>query len=317
MVRHNQKTTGRKAVVSVLIANYNNGRFLHDAFRSVLGQTYDQWEVVFVDDGSTDDSVAIAREYAENDRRIRVYANGRNRGCGYTKRQCVARSRGDIRGFLDSDDVLAPNALAAMVREHGRYAGVSLVYSDHNICGNDLREICRNVYHEPGSESFLMTVIGVNHFATFKQSYYNKTSGVNASFERAVDRDLYLKLEEVGSVMYLPEPLYYYRIHDNSNSTMDRSRRTEYWAWQARFDACERRDLVKEDIFDEVMKAREDVLICGPLYRSWEYRLGSMLLALPRMLVRALCLAAGRIRGTETAWSRGAADEEPGWDAVR
>ena len=72
---------------SVLIANYNNGKYLMEAIESVRQQTYTNWEIILVDDASTDNSKDIYREL-ENDSRIHIFYNEQNKGCGYTKRRC-------------------------------------------------------------------------------------------------------------------------------------------------------------------------------------------------------------------------------------
>ena len=69
---------------SVLIANYNNGCYLTEAVDSVRGQSYDHWEIVIVDDASTDNSDEVFEELSK-DSRIRVFHNDRNHGAGYTK----------------------------------------------------------------------------------------------------------------------------------------------------------------------------------------------------------------------------------------
>ena len=99
---------------SVLIANYNNGRFLQEAIDSVLAQTYSNWEVVIVDDGSTDESRRVYDQFKEDDR-IRVYYNGDNKGCGYTKKHCAKLAKGEVCGFLDPDDVILAEALELSV----------------------------------------------------------------------------------------------------------------------------------------------------------------------------------------------------------
>ena len=69
---------------SVLIANYNNGKYLMDAIDSIRRQTYTHWEIILVDDASTDNSKELYKEL-EKDNRIHIYYNEENRGCGYTK----------------------------------------------------------------------------------------------------------------------------------------------------------------------------------------------------------------------------------------
>ena len=88
---------------SVLIANYNNGKYLMDAIKSVYEQTYTHWEIILVDDASTDNSHELYKEL-EKDERIRIFYNDENHGCGYTKRRCAELANGELCGFLDPDD---------------------------------------------------------------------------------------------------------------------------------------------------------------------------------------------------------------------
>jgi hypothetical protein len=97
--------------VSIIINNYNYGRFIRRAIESALAQTHPDIDLVIVDDGSTDGSAAIIREY-EGRARLVLRANG---GQGAALNSGFAASRGDIVMFLDSDDMLAPEAAAEVV----------------------------------------------------------------------------------------------------------------------------------------------------------------------------------------------------------
>ena len=119
----------QQPLFSVLIANFNNGRFIRDCIGSVLEQTHTCWEVIFVDDGSTDNSLEVITGFAEKDDRIKVFRNKENTGCGYTKRKCAELATGEICGFLDPDDALVENAIELSVKEHLENPNASLVYS--------------------------------------------------------------------------------------------------------------------------------------------------------------------------------------------
>ena len=84
---------------SVLIANHNDSKYLMEAVESVEAQTYTRWEIIIVDDGSTDNSKELFQELEKNPR-IRVFCNGENKGCGFTKRRCLEEAKGEICGFL-------------------------------------------------------------------------------------------------------------------------------------------------------------------------------------------------------------------------
>ena len=202
---------------SILIANYNNGRYLQEAIDSVLAQTYDNWEVILVDDKSTDGSKAIYEKYAA-DSRFKIYYNDVNRGCGYTKRRCAGLATGELCGFLDPDDALLPEALETMVKSHAEHPECSLIYSTCYRYSGD-RAVGMPVWDFIGpipedSDFLIYRKKLVSHFVSFKREAYLKTSGIDATLKAAVDRDLYYRLEEQGALHYIPVPLYLYRINN-------------------------------------------------------------------------------------------------------
>ena len=149
---------------SIMIANHNDGKYIQEALASVEKQTYKNYEVVIVDDGSDDDSNNILKEL-ESKSNYRVYYNDKNYGCGYTKRKCVELAKGELCGFLDADDALTNEALEVMVEKHLKHPDASLIYSRYHYCDKDLtstmfgmKRIGDDVfifitYHKVGAES--------------------------------------------------------------------------------------------------------------------------------------------------------------------
>lgn len=74
---------------SVLIANYNNGNYISECLESVLKQTYQNFEIIIVDDASTDTSLNIIQKYIDQDNRIKIYNNDKNYGAGYSKKDAL------------------------------------------------------------------------------------------------------------------------------------------------------------------------------------------------------------------------------------
>jgi glycosyltransferase involved in cell wall biosynthesis len=103
-------------LVSILVSNYNYGRFIADSIQSALDQTYSNFELIICDDGSTDDSVRIVDEYARRDPRLRLIrkANG-GQASGFNA--AFAASRGEIIALLDSDDIFLPNKVERVVAD--------------------------------------------------------------------------------------------------------------------------------------------------------------------------------------------------------
>lgn len=204
---------------SVLIANYNNGRYLQEAIDCVLAQTYTNWEVVLVDDKSTDNSHEIYRKY-KDDPRFRIYYNEENKGCGYTKRRCAELAKGELCGFLDPDDKLLSSALEKMVEAHQEHPHCSLAYSTLYLWDDTSGsvKVLEDVGAMENGEDFLISSKKiVSHFAVFKKSFYEKTIGIDEMLTSAVDFDLYVKMEEVGDLCFINKPLYFYR-QGNINS---------------------------------------------------------------------------------------------------
>ena len=102
-------------LVSVLMTCYNREQFLPAAIESVLWQTFEDFELIIVDDRSTDGSVEIAREYARRDHRIRVVVNETNLGDYPNRNRAASLARGQYIKYHDSDDVMYPHCLAVMV----------------------------------------------------------------------------------------------------------------------------------------------------------------------------------------------------------
>jgi len=212
---------------SLLIANYNNGKYLEECIRSILAQTYTHWEVVIVDDASTDESAYIYNQYLK-DPRFRIYLNGNNKGCGYTKRRCVELAHGELCGFVDPDDALTQDAVETMVEAHLKHATASLIYSTHFVCNSSLcvQKVAGYVGPIPHNRySWAQKRPIISHFATFKRNLYRKTAGIEPWLDKAVDKDLYFKLEEVGTVIHLSQSLYYYRHHSTGISLNKNARK--------------------------------------------------------------------------------------------
>lgn len=117
--------------VSAIIPTYNRAYIVLEAVESVLGQTYRDFEIVVVDDGSTDNTAEIVRGIG--DPRIRYIAHEKNKGCSAAYNSGIAAARGDLIGFLDSDDRWKPDYLERQVGFFERHPDVDAVFTDTEI----------------------------------------------------------------------------------------------------------------------------------------------------------------------------------------
>lgn len=113
--------------VSVIIPAYNSARYLAATLRSVLEQTFTEFEVIVVDDGSADDSVAVVRQC--DDRRVRLIEHGRNLGVQQARNTGIRAARGEVLAFLDSDDLFHQDKLQAHMSLRGARPDVGFTYN--------------------------------------------------------------------------------------------------------------------------------------------------------------------------------------------
>lgn len=269
---------------SIMIANHNDGNYIREALASVEKQTYKNYEVVIVDDGSDDNSKDILKEL-ESKTNYRIFYNDKNHGCGFTKRKCVELSKGEICGFLDADDALTNDALEVMVENHLQHPETSLIYSKYYNCNKDLTSLYVSSHQctIPEGKSFLDYKRGaISHFVSFKKQFYNKTIGINEHFKIAEDIDLYLKLEEVGKTLFIDKPLYYYRCGTGNNTSLDENTiKAAHWEIIAKTAACQRRDANPNTIEMPIIKEITDSIVflnTKKIIKSREYKLGYYIL---------------------------------------
>ena len=227
--------------VSLVIANYNREAYLAKTLDSVLSQTYPDFELLIWDDGSTDSSLTIAQSYADRDARIRVVA-AEHQGFSTSLRQAIAQTQGPYLGWVDSDDWLAPTALAETVAVLAAHPQAGWVYTNHQVVDAAGRVL--GLGHNaqiPYTPQRLLVEFMTFHFRLLRRSEYEQAGGIDATFVRAQDYDLCLRLSEVAEVVHLPRPLYYYRRHgDNvTHNQIDMLR----WTYQASSQALQRRGL--------------------------------------------------------------------------
>lgn len=113
-----------KDLVSIITPNYNCGRFVAEAIKCVQQQTYQNWEMIIVDDCSTDNSVEVIKEYASADKRIIFIQNEKNSGAAVSRNKALKVAKGKWIAFLDSDDLWVHEKLEKQIEfmvKHGYY----------------------------------------------------------------------------------------------------------------------------------------------------------------------------------------------------
>lgn len=254
--------TGNNPIYSILISNYNNGHFLKTAIESALGQTYKNLEVVVVDDGSTDNSRDVINTFAK-DPRIKIHLLEKNQGQGYVKKTLIDLSHGAYFAYLDADDALAQDAVETMVAYHVQNPKASLIYSQCYLCDENLlpKWVWERNQPIPDGLSYLHHgQYAVFHMASVNRSFFDQTEGMNPNDKRAMDQDLFYKLEEVGDLIFIEKPLYYYRRHASALTNSKNQLESLVWHLKYMQNACIRRGIEDEYFIlaSKLLQERED-----------------------------------------------------------
>ncbi|MDX6443614.1 MAG: hypothetical protein QOH71_688 [Blastocatellia bacterium] len=216
-----------KTLVSVIIPAYNGERFIAQSLQSVLNQTIKDLEIVIVDDGSTDTTAEIVREFQRADSRIRYIAQA-NLGQAAARNTGAAAAAGDLIAFLDQDDLWLDHKLEVQIRAL-KESGADVVFSNGHIFG-----------HEPSDDNMSFPVVhgkfsGTEMFPLlFNQNQIPLATALvradafaaagrldeNPLYQNADDYDFWLRLAGGGRMFVgLPEKLIRYRIHSGQAST--------------------------------------------------------------------------------------------------
>ena len=225
--------------ITIAMTSYNTAKFIKAAIQSIVTQDYKNWELIIVDDASKDKTLKVASncvtEYKIG-KKVKFIKHDKNYGYGRSLRDSIAGGDGELVAVVDSDDVLSRNdAFTIMVRSHIKNPKAVLCYSTYYLCTTVLRrDRVRKISAIPKGETYLSCLKKrfkeqrVSHLKVFKRSFYNKTEGVNPTLFRSIDKDLVLKLEEVGKLVYIPLPLYIRRRRTGCLTSSFRKRPRSY-----------------------------------------------------------------------------------------
>ena len=206
--------------VTVYIPAYNYGRFLDAAIQSVLKQTMDDWELIVIDDGSTDDTSEILAPYGTHPK-IRVLEQ-ENRGLNITNNIALRIARGEYLMRLDADDFLDENILLVLSHVLDTKPGVGLVYPDYYHVNEDgeITEIVRR--QKIGEEVDLLDLPAHGACTMIRKEVLLEIGGYFEEFDRQDGYSMWLKFTERHRPYNVNLPLFYYRRHGKSLSKSQR-----------------------------------------------------------------------------------------------
>ena len=202
--------------ISIGIPFYNAERYLEDAICSVLAQTHEYWELILVNDGSTDNSLLIAHKYAKTDKRIRVISDGKNKKLPGRLNEIIEESRYNYITRMDADDLMSSTRLEKQVHHLHNNTNIDLVSTGILSLKNDLTLVG---YRSTSSEKLInqadavIGTTGIIHASVMARKSWYRRNRYNEANLLAEDYELWLNafLKDDLNVGFIEEPLYYYR----------------------------------------------------------------------------------------------------------
>ena len=203
-------------MISIVLPVYNGATHLAYSIESVINQVYQNWELIIVNDCSTDDSLAIAESYQKKDSRIRVISNEKNLKLPLTLNAGFSQAKGEYFTWTSDDNMYKPEALRRLAQELDQDADCVMVYSDCTIIDSDGKEIGPAPCMEP-EQIVVGNVFGACFL--YRAEVARKVGLYDANLFLAEDYDYWMRIYRNGKIKYVKESLYLYRHHDGSLTT--------------------------------------------------------------------------------------------------
>lgn len=194
---------------------YNSERTLHRSVKSILTQTFKNFEFIIVDDGSSDKTSKILKFFSGKDNRIRILKNDKNRGLPYSLNLAFQKSNGSLIARMDDDDIAFPNRLARQVGCFKNNHELSVLGSAavfltgaNNRLENKL--VSMPLTHQDIGNFMFKSSPFIHPTVMMTREFFEKTGGYDDKLFRAQDYDLWLRGRQFGRFENVPEALLYY-----------------------------------------------------------------------------------------------------------
>lgn len=204
----------QRPLVSVLMTSYNRDKYISEAIESVIASSYQNWELIIVDDCSTDRTVEIARSYEAKDSRIKTYINEKNLGDYPNRNRAASYAKGKYLKYVDADDLVYSHGIEVMVNMMERFPeaglGIGSLLSDYYkifpICLSPEEAYRRHYFSTPFLHKSPLSTI-INREAFLKIGGFSGKRMVG-------DFEMWFKMAAILPVVLMPHGLVWYRRHN-------------------------------------------------------------------------------------------------------
>jgi glycosyltransferase involved in cell wall biosynthesis len=206
--------------VSINLCCYNSEQYLQETLDSIVNQTYKNWELIIINDGSSDSTESVVHEYIKQGYPI-IYHYQENRGLGYSRNAALKYSQGKYLAFIDHDDIWLPEKLEKQVSILENYPEADFLYSRYFVAKGHRKMLASKRQQPQGYvfERFLCHYpVAILTVMIRKESVDRLNILFDNNLSLAEDYDFFLRLLYNSKVIYQKEPLAIYRVHSGMNS---------------------------------------------------------------------------------------------------
>ena len=205
------KTSKTDELISVYITNFNYGKFIREAIESVLKQTYKNFELIIIDDGSSDNSKEIIKEYILN-KKVRVIFQS-NKGLNASNNVAIRASKGNFILRLDADDYLDKNALLVLYNDIKRSKKIALTFSDYFTVDTEGKILKLSHRHDFSKKNLLLDQPAHGACSLIRKQALIQVGGYSEEISCQDGWDVWLKIINLYNVSNINLPLFFYRKH--------------------------------------------------------------------------------------------------------
>lgn len=208
-----------KGLVSVITPTYNCGRFIAETIEAIQAQTYTDWELIIVDDCSTDNTAEVVNAYVKNDSRVKYYCLENNSGAAIARTKAMQLSEGEYMAFCDSDDLWLPDKLEKQLAfmNENNFAFTCTAYEQIDEDGNSLGRVIKSIRSTDYNRLLLDCPVG-NSTVMYNAGILGKFEVPN--IRKRNDDALWLQLLKKEKYIWgMPDVLMKYRVRKNSISS--------------------------------------------------------------------------------------------------
>ena len=219
---------------SIIICTYNCENYINETIKSVINQSYQNYEIIIVDDGSKDNTVNLIKKNFNQNKYLKLFSN-ENHGMSYSRNFAISKTSNAWIVILDHDDICFPDRLEKYNNYINLNHKIDLYFSDM-VYFNDQKSFLRfekqfnknqapynlNLNKNFGYYNLLQygCFIGSSSVA-FKKSVYHKTSGFKKEYKFLSDYIFFLELAEIGNIFCIKSPLVKWRMHENQSTEVN------------------------------------------------------------------------------------------------